>query len=94
MIFLLAAVIAIGGSYSIRGAGSEYEYLRLIALFTLITAVVVLILAATKENLKHELTKIIDKHIVETKILKNTHDDVLAELKMLRHDMKEHHSKK
>lgn len=91
LIFFIAAIVAFAGFYSINNASVDGDWLKLITLFTWLSTISILILVATKENLKSELTKITEEHIIETKMLKNVHDDVLAELKLLRDDLKKKH---
>lgn len=77
--------ITINNLYSAQGALS---WQMLISVFLWLVLIVLLILAATMEDVKEELAIVIKEHIEETKVLRNIEHDMLKEIKLLRDDLK------
>jgi len=88
IVFILGIFVVVVGFFMINSANSEASYLKLVAIFSWLTLLFIMILSATNEDVKEELGEIIKEHIIETKLLKELNHDILAETKMLREDLK------
>lgn len=88
IVFIVAITVGISGLYMIHNARSTESWLGIIAIFSWLTLIFIMILAATNEDMKEELAVIIKEHITETKVLKELNHDMLSELKLMREDLK------
>ena len=84
----IAFLVGIVGFYMIYTARTEAATFQLLAVFSWLILIFLMIIAATNEDVKEELGTIIKEHIDETRIIKELNHDVLAELKLMRQDMK------
>jgi uncharacterized membrane protein len=64
-------------------SGSELSYDLFITIFLWLILIVLLILAATMEDVKEELAIVIREHISETRVLRNINRETLEEIRLL-----------
>ncbi len=64
-------------------SGSEMSYDLFITIFLWLILIVLLILAATMEDVKEELAIVIREHISETRVLRNINKETLEEIRLL-----------
>ena len=84
----IAFIVGIYGFYLIFTSNTELAFLKIIAVFSWLILIFLMIIAATNEDVKEEISTIIKDQNEEIKIIKDVSHDSLAELKMLRQDLK------
>lgn len=70
-----------------QSSNPEVAWLRLIAVFTWMLLLFVVIVSATTEDMKEELALIQKEHVTEIKLLRELTNDQLSEIKLLRNDL-------
>ncbi|MBR9675398.1 hypothetical protein GOV05_00125 [Candidatus Woesearchaeota archaeon] len=88
IVLIVAFSVGVIGFFMISTASTTNQWLELIAIFTWLSLIFLMILAATNEDVKEELGVIIKEHIEETKVIKELNYDLLSENKLLRDDLR------
>lgn len=66
-----------------ESSGSVLSYDLFITIFLWLTLIILLILAATMEDVKEELAIVIREHINETRVLRDINKEMLEEIRLL-----------
>lgn len=84
----IAFIVGIGGFYMLYTAKQSGAWLEIIALFSWLLLIFMMIIAATNEDVKEELGLVIREQVDEIKIIKELNHDLLAEMRLMRQDLK------
>lgn len=68
-------------------SGDATNWVRLTAIFCWLMLIFVMILAATNEDLKEELTDLTKEHTIEIKLIKEIAHDTLIELRAIKEEL-------
>ncbi len=71
-----------------ENTGTQEPWFRLIAIFNWMLLLFLVIITATTEDMKEELSLIQKEHVTEIKLLREIAHDQLDEIKLLRKDIK------
>lgn len=84
----VAFIVGIAGFYMIYTAQKTGAWIEVVAVFSWLILIFLMILAATNEDVKEEVALILKEQTEETKIIKELNHDLLAEIKLLRQELK------
>lgn len=84
----IAFIVGILGFYMLFSAQQSGAWLETIAVFLWLILIFLMIIAATNEDVKEELSLIVKDQIDETRIIKELNHDLVSEIKLMRQEMK------
>jgi hypothetical protein len=84
----IAFLVGIAGFIIIYNTQKTGQWFELIAVFSWLILIFLMIIAATNEDVKEELGIVIREQVDEIKMIKELNHDLLSEMKLLRQDMK------
>lgn len=81
-------LVGIIGFYMISTAVGIDMWLKIMSIFTWLILIFLIIIAAANEDIKEEISTVIKEGYDEIRTIKELNHDLLAEMKLLRQDMK------
>ena len=89
ILLVIAFIVGIAGFFMITSAEKNNSWIPLITVFVWLILIFLMIIAATNEDVKEELAMVIKEQSEEVRMVKELNHDLLAEMKLLRQDMKD-----
>lgn len=93
ILLIIAFIVGIAGFFMLYSAGKTNSWIQLCAVFAWLILIFLMVIAATNEDMKEELGTIIKEQSEEVRMVKELNHDLLAEMKLMRQDLKDSRKK-